>query len=406
MTTATGRFPDNLATGCMLQLDILTALAICGAGALTGAALLRPSLAHDMASGEVLRISRGAYALIGVGATQIVLHPSPLPLWSLATLSYSTVSGLAVMAWAMAALSGGVVSRRLLAPMLAVLLLALLAVLPLGVRGLTWFVAWGLSAASLLVVVMGRRLVLRPRGLDETFAGIVILITAVSSLLRTIYLFTWDGPYEPHLLHVPPYMHTPYAIMYGVLSLVVNMLVFNILGSRLQVKLRRRATTDALTGALSRPAFAEGAAQLMERLQSGKDRLAVIIIDIDHFKQVNDRFGHAGGDAVLRMVAALLQAQLRPEALLARFGGEEFVVLAPVADVPVARGVAERLRCALAEAQWDAIVPGLEGVTASVGVTLLEPGESVERALARADDALYRAKHGGRNQVQIGLFAA
>ena len=116
--------------------------------------------------------------------------------------------------------------------------------------------------------------------------------------------------------------------------------------------------------------------------------------------------GHAGGDAVLRHAAQVLQTQLRAEALLARYGGEEFVALAPVSDLPLARRVAERMRQGLEQTNWWDVLPGLVKVTASVGVTLLASDESLEHALARADEALYRAKTGGRNQVQVGLAAA
>jgi diguanylate cyclase (GGDEF)-like protein len=390
----------------MLPLDVLSSFAICGAGALVGAALLRPSLAHDESSAEVLRISRGAYALIGVGLTQLVLQPLPLPPWSQASGAYATVGGLATMAWALAALSGRIVSRALLWPTLAGLLLVLLALLPMGTRGLTWFVTWGVAAASLLVLGLGHRLVWRPRDLNERLAGIVMLLTAGTSALRASYLFTWNGPYESHLLHMPPPLVVPFALMYGVLPILFAMLLLNVLNARLQARLHQRAMTDALTGALSRLALAEGAAALIERLRASGQRLAVVMVDLDHFKQVNDRFGHTSGDAVLRQAAERLLAQLRPEALLARYGGEEFVALVPVDDLPVARRVAERLRTALGETPWDALVPGLQAVTASLGVTLLEPGETLERALARADEALYRAKNGGRNQVQVGLAAA
>jgi diguanylate cyclase (GGDEF)-like protein len=109
---------------------------------------------------------------------------------------------------------------------------------------------------------------------------------------------------------------------------------------------------------------------------------------------------------VLRHAAEDIRAQLRPDALLARYGGEEFVALVPVADLPSARRVAERMRRGLEHTVWSDVVPGLMKVTASVGVTLLAHGESLEPALARADEALYRAKHGGRNQVQVSMAAA
>jgi diguanylate cyclase (GGDEF)-like protein len=101
-----------------------------------------------------------------------------------------------------------------------------------------------------------------------------------------------------------------------------------------------------------------------------------------------------------------LQAQLRPDAPLARYGGEEFVAIVPVDGLPTARAVAERLRLAVEQARWRAI-PGLHtGLTVSIGVAMAGPGEPLDAALARADDALYRAKRDGRNQVQVGLQAA
>jgi diguanylate cyclase (GGDEF)-like protein len=123
------------------------------------------------------------------------------------------------------------------------------------------------------------------------------------------------------------------------------------------------------------------------------------MVDFDSFKQINDRHDRAGGDSVLRRAVQMLQAQTRGEALLARNRGEEFVVLvAPVPHLPVARRVAERMRQALEETTWRDVVPGLIKVTASLGVTVLAGDESLEHALARAGEALYRAKNGGCSQ--------
>jgi diguanylate cyclase (GGDEF)-like protein len=126
------------------------------------------------------------------------------------------------------------------------------------------------------------------------------------------------------------------------------------------------------------------------------------MVDLDNFKTVNDTLGHAAGDQVLRRAAELLRSALRHDALLVRYGGEEFVAIVPVADLALACQVAERLRVVLAQAPWGELIPGLQAVTTSVGVTLLEVGEPMEQALSRADEALYRAKSGGRNQVQVG----
>jgi diguanylate cyclase (GGDEF)-like protein len=209
----------------------------------------------------------------------------------------------------------------------------------------------------------------------------------------------------PHAAHAATAGETLYALLNGLQPILFAMLLLDVLNARLQARLHQRAMTDALTGAMSRLPLAEGAAGLIGRMHGSSERLAVVMIELDHFKQINDRIGHASGDAVLRHAAALLRAQLRPEALLARFGAEEFVVLVALPVLPGASRVAERLRSALCDSPWDGLVPGLQSVTASLGVSLLEPAESVERALARADEALYRAKHGGRNQVQVALTA-
>jgi GGDEF domain-containing protein len=265
---------------------------------------------------------------------------------------------------------------------LAVVLAAVLAALPAGTRGMNVFSALGLAGASALTAWLSRRLLLRPRDVHERWIGMTIALMLLSSSLRATYLLTWDGPFESHLMYMPPLLVTPFTLLYGVLPVVFAMLLHNVINARLLARLHQRAMTDHLTGSLSRHALAEGALALMARIREG------------------------GGDSVLRHAVALLQAELRGEALLARYGGEEFVVLAPVSDLPAARRVAERLRQSLEQAPWPDVVPGLALVTASLGVTLLAAEEALEHALARADAALYRAKHGGRNQVQVGLAAA
>jgi two-component system cell cycle response regulator len=141
--------------------------------------------------------------------------------------------------------------------------------------------------------------------------------------------------------------------------------------------------TDHLTGSLSRHALVDGASSLIAHARQGDGELAVIMVDFDHFKQINDQHGHAGGDSVLRHAVQVLQAQLRGEALLARYGGEEFVVLAPVSDLPVARRVAERMRQVLEETSWPAVVPGLIKVT-RVWVSPCWPGTNHSNTLCAA----------------------
>lgn len=390
----------------MLQLDVLSSFAICGAGALVGAAMLRPSLTHDAAAAEALRICRSGYAVIGVGLLQPAVLEVPLPLWSQATMAFGAVGGVIIIGWAVAALAGERTARTAMWLTLAAVFAVVLAALPAGTQGMTVVCTLGLAAGSSLTTWLGRRLLWRPRDMHERLIGVTIVLMVVSSALRASYLLTWSGPYESHLMYLPPMMVTPFTLLYGVLPVVFAMLLHNVINARLLARLHQRAMTDHLTGSLSRHALVDGASTLIAHARQGDGGLAVIMVDFDHFKQINDQHGHAGGDSVLRHAVQVLQAQLRGEALLARYGGEEFVVLAPVSDLPVARRVAERMRQALEETTWPDVVPGLIKVTASLGVTLLARDESLERALGRADEALYRAKNGGRNQVQVGLAAA
>jgi len=322
---------------------------------------------------------------------------------------FGAVGGVVMIGWALAALAalaGNRLSHIAIGATIAAVFALVLAALPAGTHGVTVVCALGLAAASVLTVWLGRRLVWRPRDVHERLIGVTLILMVLSSLLRASYLWTWHGPYESHLMHVPPMMVTPFTLMYGVLPVVFATLLHNVINARLLVRLHQRAMVDQLTGSLSRHALADGAATLIAAARQGEDRLAVIMLDLDLFKQINDRHGHAGGDAVLRQAAQVLQVQLRGDALLVRYGGEEFVALAPVSDLHSARRVAERMRMGLEQTSWTDVLPGLVTVTASLGVTLLDSDESLEHALARADEALYRAKNGGRNQVQVGLAAA
>ncbi len=126
--------------------------------------------------------------------------------------------------------------------------------------------------------------------------------------------------------------------------------------------------------------------------------MSLVLIDIDHFKRVNDQHGHAAGDAVLRHFAATLQATLRSTDFAGRWGGEEFLVVTPQAGADTAATLVERLRDALAATSFDAAVPGLR-ITFSAGVAECAPGEDLHLAIERADRALYQAKRSGRDRT-------
>jgi diguanylate cyclase (GGDEF)-like protein len=162
------------------------------------------------------------------------------------------------------------------------------------------------------------------------------------------------------------------------------------------------ATTDALTGLLNRRAFIEA----VERERARSDRhafpLSLLLLDVDHFKRINDVHGHAAGDAVLQGVARVLESVARRSDFVGRWGGEEFVVALPQTGEAGARVAAERLRRALAAATHRGPAPECEPlqVTGSIGIASSEAPWSVDALVGAADEAMYSAKSRGRNRVE------
>ena len=153
---------------------------------------------------------------------------------------------------------------------------------------------------------------------------------------------------------------------------------------------------DPLTGVFNRLAYEEQLQAEYQRWKRFGNPLALLVWDIDHFKQINDRHGHAVGDEVLRGVAQQLVRRVRSTDFVARYGGEEFVMLLPGADAKAALNVADKLRLNIAEAEFSAGAVDVS-VTISCGVSNFEPGDSPQSVFNRADHALYRAKKAGRN---------
>lgn len=172
-------------------------------------------------------------------------------------------------------------------------------------------------------------------------------------------------------------------------------------------RLQQQAVTDPLTGIFNRGAVLNRAAEELSRMERHRElepvaSLGLIMVDLDHFKKVNDTYGHLAGDEVLRVMSKRVQSCLREYDIFGRYGGEEFLVIVPDCDFPGSVEAAERIRHELIKAP---VVVGEQSlpITASFGVTCcLDPAEGVNAALQRADEALYQAKDEGRNRV-VGL---
>ena len=174
--------------------------------------------------------------------------------------------------------------------------------------------------------------------------------------------------------------------------------------SGLERKLRRQALIDPLTGVFNRRSFLEFAVKEEARTQRGGKNFAVLMIDIDHFKRVNDIHGHPVGDAVIKELADVATRTLRPSDVLARYGGEEFVVSLPDTTQDQAQMVAERLRQSV-EATAVVSDTGAIRFTISIGIAICSHATPLDAAIARADKALYAAKRKGRNRVEMSLAA-
>ncbi|MBO9686924.1 MAG: sensor domain-containing diguanylate cyclase [Mitsuaria chitosanitabida] len=176
--------------------------------------------------------------------------------------------------------------------------------------------------------------------------------------------------------------------------------------AKVNAELEQRSRTDGLTGLANRMATEEGLRALLRTVRRYRTPAALLMLDIDHFKQVNDRHGHAAGDVVIRALARALKDTSRDVDLPGRFGGEEFVVGLAHTDLEGARHFAERLRERIAAAPVE--IPGGAPVTytVSIGVTVMrEDDAGIEDSLRRADAAMYRAKQGGRDRVELDAAA-
>lgn len=163
----------------------------------------------------------------------------------------------------------------------------------------------------------------------------------------------------------------------------------------------RLVARDPLTGLLGRAWLEEELDAVVERAHVRERSMAALFVDVDHFKQVNDTWGHAAGDAVLREIAGVLTSTVRETDRVVRYGGEEFLVVlvdCPPGSVLLA---AERIRTAIANHGWEVRGHGPKSMTASIGCASLAPDESARSFLARADEAMYAAKRSGRNRSVV-----
>ena len=255
-----------------------------------------------------------------------------------------------------------------------------------------------LGGAMLALAILVQRLNLEARGSARWLLLTGYLIGATTLFARSLVSIADPGAFSS--VSAPDPFHGM-TILFGLAVILVTSVGFLLLHKeRSEEAAQKLALTDPLTGAFNRRTFLELAEREIARTQRSKGSLSLIMLDIDHFKQINDRNGHLAGDEVLKALVAVVLTCLRKEDLLVRYGGEEFCTLLPSVAVDRATAMAERMRDAVEQARFSfdgRILP----VTVSIGVSSLslDGNEGVDRLISRADEALYTAKKSGRNRV-------
>nr|WP_307728108.1 GGDEF domain-containing protein [Massilia terrae] len=289
--------------------------------------------------------------------------------------------------------------QRVLLPAAGVALLALAGA---AVAGANYVQLMGLACAFVAVFAAAIAFILlRARTGRPSFLQRVIGVNDALFAL-CMALGGWEGLLHPeHALGSNP-AHAV-AGMAAYLLMIVNSVGFLLLCKQKgDEQMALLATTDFLTGLINRRAFferAEAARLLALRLRKP---IALLMLDIDHFKQLNDRYGHAAGDEALTAFAATARATLREHDIMGRLGGEEFALALPATDLGGALLAAERLRRAVSAAPVVLGCGAEHVLRVSIGVVVVEPNEPLTAALARADHGLYAAKSGGRDRVETG----
>jgi diguanylate cyclase (GGDEF)-like protein len=236
-----------------------------------------------------------------------------------------------------------------------------------------------------------------PRDMRNTcsFTALIFIIDAVFYLLRSVVVLFPELLAHSRLDE----LLTTWNYLFGILSSFLLSTGFTLmLAERLTLDLRRLARTDGLTGLLNRSARIEAGPRLVDACRARRQACSVLMFDLDHFKSINDSWGHAAGDAVLSHFVDVIRGMgLTRDTLFARYGGEEFVLLLPAIEPTQAGALAERMRAAVA-AEPAAFDGRTINITTSVGGAAATDA-SFEHLISAADVALYRAKHLGRNQV-------
>jgi diguanylate cyclase (GGDEF)-like protein len=244
--------------------------------------------------------------------------------------------------------------------------------------------------------------------LQWRWATILAIPVSVGSLMCALRVVTAlvDPASVVEVMAADSALNLRTAFLAVVLAMALHSTLVGLVVARLLSELRRLSRHDALTGLLNRRAMEEALDAQLSRSQRTKEPFVVMMLDLDHFKRINDRYGHPVGDLALKHIASLLQSATRASDSLGRFGGEEFVLLLPNTPLSQAQAVAEKVRDLFENSPLQSELE-LIPLSVSIGVALWsESADDISRLLSRADAALFQAKVQGRNRVVTAATAA
>jgi diguanylate cyclase (GGDEF)-like protein len=262
----------------------------------------------------------------------------------------------------------------------------------------------GVISAVLALLALGMARDLHAHARDDLrvrlpwLLAVPVLCAAAGFAFRGLRALLWPATVASEMT-TDSALNVGSALTYVVIALSFHATLMALVVGRLLAELRHRSRHDGLTGLLNRRAVEEAMELQIQRSRRTGESFSALMLDLDHFKSINDRFGHAVGDRALKHAAALLKSGVREVDCLARFGGEEFLVLMPGATLETAHPVAERLRELLA-AHPLPVEAASEPLSVSIGIAQwADAAEDASRLLMRADAALYQAKQQGRDRV-------
>ena len=381
------------------MIDIRTFMLVLAIGNI-GFAMLMSGYARSGSDTPALRLWRAAKLVQGLAHLLGWLRPAFPSVWINALASTALVLGVLMEVAAYCRFFDAPRAARWLYPCAVVSLVLLHGARLWGATPNTLGILMSLILGG-LVGIMAFMLLRQPQAsMLQRIIGANDIALCLAMLARAA-----SGAIEGHLGVFSVDMMQTFVYVTGYLWLIVNSFGFLLLcKEKDDAQLAAHATIDSLTGLINRRAFfeqTERARLLAVRL---RQPVALMMLDIDYFKRINDRYGHAAGDEALRQFARIAASTLREHDIMGRLGGEEFALMMPGTTIDGALQAAERLRVAVESSPFMFGEQSLV-LTVSIGVVLVESNDQLNAALARADHALYTAKSAGRNRVETGEAA-